>query len=119
MFHAIKPRIMKFSWNLFKIQNQGYIVFVSHCLPQPHSQVLPFPQVLFGSEEGYYGNQDSNAESDGGAVDPDVSQHAAVLPDQEEDLQIQVHTQGSVVDVAEKTLIYLLYLKRYWSKKNT
>lgn len=71
-------------------------VIVDHCLPQPHSQVLPFPQVLFGPEEGNYGNQDSNAERDGGAVDPDVSPHAAVLPDQEEDLQIQVQTHTCI-----------------------
>lgn len=54
------------------------------------TEVLLFLQVLFGEEEGNYGNQESDAERDGGAVDPDVSQHATVLPDQKEDLQIQV-----------------------------
>lgn len=45
--------------------------------------------------EGYCGNQDSDADRDGGEVSPDVSQHATVLPNQEEDLQIQVRTHAS------------------------
>lgn len=74
-------------WNSgekFQVSNQGYKVIYqspSITLPPTAFQVLLFPQVLFGKEEGYYGNQDSNAERNGGAVDPDVSQHAAVLPD--------------------------------------
>lgn len=78
-----------------KLESTLAVVFVSHCLPLPHSQVPLFLQVLFGEEEGFYGNQDSDAERDGREVDPDGSQHAAVLPDQEEDLQIQVQTQAS------------------------
>lgn len=50
--------------------------------------------MLFSEKEGYYGNQDSEAERDGGAVDPDVSKYATVLPDQKEDLQIQVQTHA-------------------------
>lgn len=42
-----------------------------------------------------HGNQDGDAARAGGAVDPDVSQHATVLPDQEEDLHIQVQTHSA------------------------
>lgn len=66
---------------------------INHCLTLPQSLGL-FLQVQFGEEEGYYGNQDSDTERDGGAVDPDVSKYATVLPDQKEDLQIQVQTHA-------------------------
>lgn len=39
-----------------------------------------------------HGNQDGDAARAGGAVDPDVSQHATVFPHQEEDLHVQVRT---------------------------
>lgn len=49
------------------------------------------PQVPFG----YHGHQDGDAAGAGGAVVPDVSQHAAVVPDQEEDLHFQVQNMLS------------------------
>lgn len=38
----------------------------------------------------YHGNQDGDAAGAGGAVEADVSQRAAVVPRQEEDLHVQV-----------------------------
>lgn len=49
---------------------------------------------LHRCQTGYHGNQDGDAARAGGAVVPDVSQRAAVVPDQEEDLHFQVRTRS-------------------------
>lgn len=66
-----------------------------------HSQLLPLLPLQVPVEGGYHGNQDGDAARAGGAVIPDVSQHAAVLPDQEENLHFQVQNMILLTSVVE------------------
>lgn len=87
--------LLKFWLTLILIDTAGV---VSPSSP-PALDPLQVPLWLWGGGGGaviwcYHGNQDGDAAGAGGAVEADVSQRAAVVPHQEEDLHVQVWTSA-------------------------
>lgn len=85
--------LLKFWLTLILIDTAGVVS------PSSPPALDPLQVALWGAGGGaviwcYHGNQDGDAAGAGGAVEADVSQRAAVVPHQEEDLQVQVWTSA-------------------------
>lgn len=87
-----------YKYNVVMFLAEATEPFVSDRLPltlygaASYTPLHLYSQLPLPLQVGYHGNQDGDAARAGGAVVPDVSQHATVLPDQEEDLHFQVQT---------------------------